>query len=252
MVSANLTTPVEHRVIPDFPDYKVGDDGSVWSCSVSRIYGRPDKWIRLKPRPMKGGYVTVALYHNKKRTDRLVHRIVLETFVGACPDGMEACHADHDPSNNRLDNLSWGTHQENVQQSVDVGRISAILPGESHAQSKLTEDDIREIRRLAIEGVGHAELARRFGVKRGYISTVARFRSWKHLGDEDMAKVDAALRANRWKNIRASNSKLTADQVREIRRLLGDGSSTNSVAKQFGVAGATIYAIKHRMNWKDI
>lgn len=55
----------------------------------------------------------VTLYIDGLGTRYLVHRLVLTTFVGPCPEGSEACHGDGDPTNNRLDNLRWGTHLEN-------------------------------------------------------------------------------------------------------------------------------------------
>jgi NUMOD4 motif/HNH endonuclease len=48
-----------------------------------------------------------------------VHRLVLMAFVGPCPEGMEGCHNNGDPSDNRLVNLRWDTHPENM---YDRGR----------------------------------------------------------------------------------------------------------------------------------
>ena len=42
-----------------------------------------------------------------------VHRLVLETFVGECPEGMECDHIDRNRSNNRIENLRWITVNEN-------------------------------------------------------------------------------------------------------------------------------------------
>lgn len=47
--------------------------------------------------------------------------LILEAFVGLCPDGMECCHNDDDRSNNRLDNLRWDTHRENVKDGYKNG-----------------------------------------------------------------------------------------------------------------------------------
>lgn len=44
---------------------------------------------------------------------RAVHLYVLETFVGPRPEGMQACHGDGDPANNRLSNLRWDTCSNN-------------------------------------------------------------------------------------------------------------------------------------------
>jgi hypothetical protein len=50
-----------------------------------------------------------------------VARLVLEAFVGPCPDGMEGCHNDGDNSNNHLDNLRWDTRSANRLDSVRHG-----------------------------------------------------------------------------------------------------------------------------------
>jgi hypothetical protein len=50
---------------------------------------------------------------------RQVHRLVLEAFVGPCPDGMECCHEDGDSTNNRVDNLRWDTHEANVRERLE-------------------------------------------------------------------------------------------------------------------------------------
>ncbi len=79
----------------------------------------------LKPfRAKKGkGYLSVCLYAAVGRPrNRLVHRLVLEAFVGLCPKGHEARHhPDADPSNNRLDNLSWATPKTNHEDRVRAG-----------------------------------------------------------------------------------------------------------------------------------
>lgn len=43
-----------------------------------------------------------------------VHRLVLEAFVGSCPEGQESRHLDGDRLNNHLENLAWGTRSENA------------------------------------------------------------------------------------------------------------------------------------------
>ena len=44
---------------------------------------------------------------------KLVHRIVLEAFVGPAPEKHECCHRDGNPANNHLENLRWDTRAEN-------------------------------------------------------------------------------------------------------------------------------------------
>jgi len=100
---------VAYREIPGFPGYRVGDDGSVWIL-------KDGEWVRVNSSRHKSGYRRVRLLRDGKYHSLLVHRLVLEAFVGPCPDGMEVCHyPDTDKANNRLENIRWDTHAENMK-----------------------------------------------------------------------------------------------------------------------------------------
>ena len=62
------------------------------------------------------GYRRVCLDLNGKVCTRTVHVLVLLAFIGPCPEGMEGCHyPDTNKANNRLSNLRWDTHAENMK-----------------------------------------------------------------------------------------------------------------------------------------
>jgi hypothetical protein len=61
----------------------------------------------------RNGYYYVQLVGNGVRVTRLVAHLVLETFVGPRPSGMEACHGPLGGAENRLDNLRWDSVGEN-------------------------------------------------------------------------------------------------------------------------------------------
>lgn len=67
----------------------------------------------LKQSIRKDSRLKVILCKNKIRKTCKVHRLILETFVGPCPPDMECRHLDGNPSNNKLENLKWGTAHEN-------------------------------------------------------------------------------------------------------------------------------------------
>ncbi|WP_396897297.1 NUMOD4 motif-containing HNH endonuclease [Mycolicibacterium fortuitum] len=100
--------------------YEVSDQGRV--RSLDRIQQRrhgvsyPLKGRVLKPsksgKPGKD-YSSVGLCGPDSKVFRHVHRLVLETFVGPCPAGMEACHNNGDRFDNRLENLRWDTRSNN-------------------------------------------------------------------------------------------------------------------------------------------
>lgn len=76
----------------------------------------------LKPGTNKYGYPQVVLCVGGVEKTRTVHRLVAEAFIRPCRKGEVVMHADDNPLNNHLSNLSIGTQSENIQQCVDRGR----------------------------------------------------------------------------------------------------------------------------------
>ena len=167
--------------------YRVSDWGRVKSLP-RRTCNRNGYYITktriLRPRPNTDGYLTVAFYRNKKRQDFAVHLLVLEAFIGFCPSRMEACHNDGDPSNACLSNLRWDTHAANMQDRILHGRgCQETNPkGKEIWWSKITEQDVKEIRRLYASGqYTQSELAVTYGVGQTLISRVVLRRIWRHV-----------------------------------------------------------------------
>ncbi len=83
------------------------------------------EWKRMTPFVDQLGYQRVSIrpQHGPKRLWPRVHTLVLEAFVGRRPKGHVVCHfPDPDPHNNRLENLQWGTHAENLaHQKIQPG-----------------------------------------------------------------------------------------------------------------------------------
>jgi hypothetical protein len=72
----------------------------------------------------KTGHLYVNLKVNNSTVTRSVHTLVLETFIGPCPPGLECCHNDGNPQNNRVSNLRWDTRVNNIQDMLDHGTHS--------------------------------------------------------------------------------------------------------------------------------
>ena len=122
--------PTRYRDIPGYPGYRVGSDGTVWSCRIKGRTGKlSSRWKRLQPYPVRGGYLLVRLYSQEgQRKEFLVHTLVLTAFVGPCPVDSECCHQDGDPGNNRLENLRWDTHSANCLDKRRQGRPNGGRP----------------------------------------------------------------------------------------------------------------------------
>lgn len=113
----------------------------------------------------------------------LVHRLVLEAFVGPCPEGCECNHKDGDPKNNHLENLEWVTALENMRHAIEVlGSYLGRHVGSSNPSAKLTENAVREIRRLYKVGEwSTCELADIYGISQSGVAKIVRRETWKHI-----------------------------------------------------------------------
>jgi len=101
--------------VVDWEDrYEVSSEGRVRSKRSGRV-------LRTSPNP-RGGHLRVKLCRPGVQRTRTVHQIVLEAFVGPRPTGLVARHyPDPDPTNNRVENLRWGTNSENTLDKVEHG-----------------------------------------------------------------------------------------------------------------------------------
>ncbi len=160
---------VEYREVPKHPGYWVASDGTVWSDR-----GRRSKaWYQIGTKSSCGYYYVILTWRPV-----LVHRLILEIFVGPCPEGMCACHFDDDPKNNALSNLRWGTPQDNTDDKI---RNNQQPRGSSHCKAKLTENDVMVLRAAYQNGENISAHARRLGISCSAAHAAAQGTNWKHL-----------------------------------------------------------------------
>ena len=99
----SIASFIEYRGIPDFPGYRFGNDGTVWSCwKRGPVHEQGNVWRQLKTPIRSKGYPLVGLYKNGKRYSKDVHILILISFLGPCPLGLEACHENEIKIDNRL------------------------------------------------------------------------------------------------------------------------------------------------------
>lgn len=125
------------KKIEGYSDYLVDKHGNVYSI----------KGKKIKPKKSKTGYLYVGLYTNTKRCFIPIHRLVAIQFL---PNPENKCcvnHKDGDKENNNVNNLEWVTMSENMKHAYknELVKIPG-LKGEKHGRSKLSNDNIRQIR----------------------------------------------------------------------------------------------------------
>lgn len=235
----NESSPVEYRDVPGFPDYRVGSDGSVWSKRVSARWGQPPRWTKINGSLADHGYVKVSLFvDGQGKVDKYVHQLVLEAFVGPCPEGMEACHdPDRTRTNNTLSNLRWDTRKGNIADKVTHGTQPF---GEDVHCAKLTESQVAEAReRYAAGDVTMQAIADDLGVNQITAFDFIRGKTWPHAGGPIQA---GCLRPK----------KLTAPEVLEIRKLFRETGDKWIAVERFGVSEATVRDIVNNRTWTHL
>jgi len=156
------------KSIPDFPGYWATAEGEIWllrpmSLAVDKRTGH--KHVCLKKK-------------DGRRVCTSVHRLVLSAFVRPPLPGEEGRHKNGKPWDNKLNNLEWGTKDENMQDAVKHGTCPHI---------KLTEKEVLQIEYLCRLGAPRASIARAFSVAVSRVSAIAQHKTWKHLWDRPTA-----------------------------------------------------------------
>lgn len=163
--------------IPDYEGfYQVSNFGRV--KSIKRIiirkngtkYFCPEKLIKYVTNK---GYKYLCLCKNGKVKRFGVHQLVLRAFVGVQEKGMEVRHLDNNPSNNKLENLAYGTKSDNMQDAVRCGSLS-------RCHTNLTDEQVIAIlsdnRRIC-------EIAKFYNINNGTVVAIKQRKYFKHLKD---------------------------------------------------------------------
>lgn len=160
------------------PGYAVGDGGTVYSYwhkapggRIRWVMGEDAEPLAAYPIGKNGAYLGVAFRHDGRTVRASVHTLVMEAFVGPCPDGQEVCHDDGNGHNNRLGNLRYDTRPSN---HADKRRHGTHQDGERNQSAKLTNAQAEEIKRLRnVERVPLSVIAARFDVWESTVSRIA-------------------------------------------------------------------------------
>lgn len=120
---------------------------------------------------------TVSIPGRKPREVQ-VHTAVLLAHVGPPQHGQVCRHMDGDCRNNRIENLTWGTHQENQN---DRAKHGTHCKGERNPSAVLTTQAVRQMRGLHADGVAATELAEMYGVSLSAAWAVVNHKTWRHV-----------------------------------------------------------------------
>jgi hypothetical protein len=94
----------------------------------------------LKPQKHNKGYLTITLTKNGKQKQKLLHRLVAETFIENPMNKKEVNHINGIKTDNRVENLEWVTKEENMQHAFK------ILGKKAQATGKFGKDNPKAIK----------------------------------------------------------------------------------------------------------
>ena len=219
--------------------YKVSSWGRIFSFAREGTNGGLLSLIKTPK-----SYLVVNLYQGSKLTNCRVHRLVARAFIPNPDNKPEINHKNGVKTDNRVDNLEWVTHEENITHATKTG----LMPkGENCYKAKLTEEDVLKIiELLKINFLSMKQIARLFNVGPRQINYISQGKSWTHLTGSLVSRGLA-------KGSNNGAAKLNEEKVLKIKKLLLEGNLTHrEIAGQFSIDRAIIGRIKAGTAWKHV
>lgn len=130
------------------------------------------EWIAAKD---SDGY---GLFYPKTNPNGIgAHRFSWILHNGSIPKGMGVLHKCDNRKCVNPNHLFLGTQQVNVWDMMEKGR-QAIRVGAKNGRTILSENDVREIRSMRLEGMTYKEIAKAKDVSEGCVNHVLNERHW--------------------------------------------------------------------------
>jgi len=214
--------------------------GKLWP-NVDASAGRNACWPWIG-KSFSHGYGQIQV--GRKPDRRTVRSHQLSYFLAN--EDIEISHwvlhsCDNRPCCNPM-HLRGGTHAENTADAIERGRFlnRPTVRGEQHGCSRLTENDVRDIRALAHQGLLQRDIGQRFGIPQATVSGIALGKAWSHLN----GKYPPVERVRHCKV-------LDAEKAKTIRSLYWAGCDQSILAKRFGVSPSAISSVVRNQAWHD-
>lgn len=160
--------------------YSISNLGRIRSLDKRVACGHGGTALRrgriIKPVLKGGRYLVVTLADGDIRQQFFVHDLVLLMFKGVKPEGYQSCHNDGNKANNAAENLRYDTPKNNTLDKIEHGTLRR---GETHGMVKLTIEQVLEIRKST--GFKGIDLADQYGISPSQISSIRKYKTWKHI-----------------------------------------------------------------------
>ena len=114
--------------IKGYENYLIFEDSVIINTNTGR---------ELKPGVDKAiGYYRVCLTKNNKENMKLIHRLLAEAYIPNPHNKSEVDHINRIKTDNRIENLRWATHLENMQNLSEYKTNTSGTPNVYYAKDR--------------------------------------------------------------------------------------------------------------------
>ena len=179
------------------------------------------------------------------RKNYSAHRFSYELHYGKIPKGLKVLHKCDNPKCVAPDHLFLGSQKDNMVDMSSKNR-AFMKKGNKHPFHKISEESIKEIKKMLFDGSTQKEIAKKFNVTQSTISHISIGRDFKDYSftDIEIKELNEIIALKKKKLIYDTKRKLTDIQVNEIRKMLSKNMTCLSISKLFNVSRSTINNIK--------
>ena len=133
----------------------------------------------MQTNSLRKGYKYIELYDLETNHKKFsIHRLIAIHFIPNPNNYPMINHKDGNTLNNSIDNLEWCTASQNTKHAFDTGLL-VTRKGESCTQSKLTEQQVKDIYVLKSHGMTSKAISKIYGVCFSTICDIFQGRTWK-------------------------------------------------------------------------
>jgi hypothetical protein len=159
-------------------DYQVSNLGRVRSCRKNKL----DKFTLLKGTVDKSGYIYFCLSNDERKNFKVsAHRLVAQAFISNTDPKLEVNHINGIKTDNRVENLEWVTHSDNIKHSYRTG-LQYPIRGGNHKLSKLTDELVLDMRyKYSTGNYTQRQLAEEFKIGTSHVHRIVNKITWKHI-----------------------------------------------------------------------